>query len=69
MEESNEPTMCLVVAACGSVSQGDGDRSGICLGDGQMEAPGILAESGRSDVLLWRMLPYLTSLVKNNFKN
>ena len=31
-----------------------------CLGDGQTEAPGVLTESGRSDVLLWRMLPYLT---------
>jgi len=38
----------------------DGDGPGICLGDGQMEAPGVLAESGRSDVLLWHMLPYLT---------
>ena len=30
------------------------------LGDGQTEAPVGLMESGRSDVLLWRMLPYLT---------
>ena len=29
-------------------------------GDGQTEAPGVLAESGRSDALLWHMLPYLT---------
>ena len=33
---------------------------GICLGDGQTEAPGVPVESGHSDVLLWRMLPYLT---------
>ena len=30
-------------------------------GDGQMEAPGAPAESGRSDALLWCILPYLTS--------
>jgi len=29
-------------------------------GDGQTEAPGVLAESGRSDTLIRRMLPYLT---------
>ena len=27
--------------------------------DGQTEAPGVLAESGRSDALLWCLLPYL----------
>ena len=37
-----------------------GDGPGICLGDGQTEVPGVSAEYGRSDVLLWRMLPYLT---------
>ena len=37
-----------------------GDGPGICLGDGQTEAPGVPAESGRRDALLWRMLPYLT---------
>ena len=30
------------------------------LGGGQTEAPGVPAESGRSNVLLWCMLPYLT---------
>ena len=39
---------------------GDGDGPGICLGDGQTQAPGVPAESGRSDALLQRMLPYLT---------
>ena len=29
-------------------------------GMGKMEAPGVPAESGRSDALLWCMLPYLT---------
>ena len=29
-------------------------------GDGQTEAPGVPAENGCSDALLWRMLPYLT---------
>ena len=29
-------------------------------GDGQTAAPGVPAESGCSDALLWRMLPYLT---------
>ena len=33
---------------------------GICLGDGQSEALGVPAESGHSDTLLRRMLPYLT---------
>ena len=28
--------------------------------DGQPEAPGVLAESGHSNALLWRMLPYHT---------
>ena len=32
----------------------------ICLRDGQLEAVGVLAESGCSDALLRRMLPYLT---------
>ena len=36
------------------------DVPGICLGDAQMEVPGVPAESGRSDPLLWRMLSYLT---------
>ena len=39
--------------------QGDGDGPGICLGDGQTEAPGVPVESGCSDELLWCMLPYL----------
>ena len=30
------------------------------LGDGQTEAPGVPAESGRSNALLRRMLPFLT---------
>ena len=60
VEEANGPTTCLVVAAGWSASQGDGDGPGICLGDGQTEAPGVLAESGHSGALLWRILPYLT---------
>ena len=28
--------------------------------NGQTEAPGVPAESGRSESLLWRILPYLT---------
>ena len=39
---------------------GIGIRPGICLGDGQMEAPGVPAESGRSDALFRHMLPHLT---------
>ena len=35
-----DQTTCLMVAAGCSASQGDGDRPGICLGDGQTEAPG-----------------------------
>ena len=31
-----------------SASQENGDGPGICLGDGQAEAPGVPAESGRS---------------------
>ena len=30
------------------------------MGDDQTEAPGVLAVSGRSDALLWHMLPNLT---------
>ena len=30
-----------------------GMGAGICLGDGQTEAPGVPAESRRSDALLW----------------
>ena len=41
MEEANGPSTCLVVAAGCSASQGDGDGLGICLGDGQTEAPGV----------------------------
>ena len=43
-----------------TASKGDGDGPGICLGDGQTEAPGVPAESGRSDALLQSRLPYLT---------
>ena len=57
---ANGPAMSLVVAAGLSASQGDGDGPVICLGVGQTEAPGVLTESGRSDMLLQRMLPYLT---------
>ena len=42
------------------VLERDGDGPGICLGDCRMEALGVPAESGRSDALLRRMLPYLT---------
>ena len=37
-----------------------GDGPSIQLGGGQMEASGEPTGSGRSDVLLWRMLPDLT---------
>ena len=60
MEEANRPTMCLVVAASRSASQGDGDGPGSCLGDGQMGAHGVPAESGRNNALLWRILPKFT---------
>ena len=33
------------------------------------ESPGVPAESGRSDVLLWRMLPYLTWPDSNLFQS
>ena len=33
---------------------------GMGQASGQTEAPGVPAESGHSDALLWRMLPYLT---------
>jgi len=59
VEEANGPITFLVVAADRSTSQGDGDGPGICLVDGQMEALGAPAESGRSDALLRRMLPNL----------
>ena len=36
------------------------DGQGICLGNGQTEAPGDPAESGCSDALLRCMLPYLS---------
>ena len=42
-----------------SISSG-GVRPGICLGNGQKEAPRVPAESGCIYVLLWRMLPYLS---------
>ena len=45
----------LQVGAWNALSLRNGDGPGICLGDGQMEAPGALAESGRSDTL-WCML-------------
>ena len=53
-------TKCLVVAAGLRASQGDGDGPGICLGNGETEAPGALVESGCSDALLQCMLPYQT---------
>ena len=68
MEEANGPTTCLVVAACQLASQGDGEGRGICMGDGQTEAPGVSAESGRSDALLQHMLPYLTWLCLDGFE-
>ena len=34
---------------------------GVCLGDGQTEAEGVLSQGGRGDALLRRMAPYLTS--------
>ena len=58
MEEANGPTTCLMAAAGLSASHGDGDGSGICLGNDQTEASGVPAESGRSGVLLRRMLPH-----------
>ena len=36
------------------------DGPGICLWDGQTEVLGVPAESGHSDALLRRMLPYLS---------
>ena len=33
---------------------------------GQAEAPGVPAESGRSNALLWCMLPYLTQLYRES---
>ena len=60
MEEANGPNTCLMVAADWSASQEDGDGPGICLEDGQMEAPGVPVASGCSDALLRRMLIYLT---------
>ena len=56
MEEANGPTMCLVVAV-GFKEMGDG--SGISLGDGQMEAPGVPAESEGTDALFQCMLSHL----------
>ena len=60
MEKANRITRYLVVAAGLLAFQGDGDGLGICLGDGQTEAPGVQAESGCSDVLLQHPLQYLT---------
>ena len=45
-----------------STFQGDGDGPDICQGDGQMEAPGVPAESGHSDALLRHMPPDLTTI-------
>jgi len=45
-----------------STFQGDGDGPGIFQGDGQMEAPGVPAESGHSDALLRHMPPDLTTI-------
>ena len=45
MEKANGMTTCLMVATGRLVSQGDGDGPGICLGDGQTEAPRVLTES------------------------
>ena len=39
------------VGAWNVLSLKDGDGSGICLGDGQTEVPGVPVESGCSDVL------------------
>ena len=55
-EEVNGLTMCIMVVAGGSASHGDGDGRGICLEDGQMEAPRVPAENERGDALL----PHLT---------
>ena len=58
--EWRRPTGNLMVAAGRSASQGDGDGPGICLRDGQTEAPGVPTESGHSDELLQHMLLYPT---------
>ena len=60
MKKANGMTTCLVVAAGSSASQEDGAGPGICLGDGQSDAPGVSAGSGRSVALLRCMLPYMT---------
>ena len=44
------------MSVCNVLSLSDGDEPGICLGDGQMKAPGVPVESGRGDTL-WRLLP------------
>ena len=46
----------LPVGAWNVRSLRGGEGPGICLGNGQTEAPGVAEESGRSEAL-WRMLP------------
>ena len=49
-----------VPRGCSRLISSRWDGPGSCLGDGQMEAHGVPVDSGRSYMLLWRMLPYLT---------
>ena len=50
----------FIVASGGVLSEGYGHgEPGICLGDGQIEAEGILSQGGRRDALLPSMPLYL----------
>ena len=51
----------FMVASGGVLFEGYGHGGlGVCLGDGQTEAEGVLSQGGRGDALFRRMPPYLT---------
>ena len=57
----------FTVASGGVLSEGCGPGGpggpGVCLGDGQTEAEGLLSQGGRGDALFQRMPPDLTILL------
>ena len=56
-------TTRFMFASGGVLSGGYGHGGpGVCLGDGQTEAEGVLAQGARGDALLRRMPPYLSCL-------
>ena len=61
LDHAEGASIRFMVASGGVLSEGYGhDGPGVCLGDCQTKAEGLLSQDGRGDALLRRMSPYLT---------